>query len=46
MVIWIMGLAGSGKTTLAKLIIKKIKKYNSYDGDGLGIFMMKVDSFS
>ena len=36
MVIWIMGLAGSGKTTLAKLIIKKIKKDIIHiDGDAI-----------
>ena len=36
MVIWIMGLAGSGKTTLAKLIIKKIKKNIIHiDGDAI-----------
>ena len=36
MVIWIMGLAGSGKTTLAKLIIKKIKKNVIHiDGDAI-----------
>jgi adenylylsulfate kinase len=39
MVIWLIGLSGSGKTTVAKLLLKKIKKKYSntvhLDGDQL-----------
>ena len=30
MIVWIIGIAGSGKTTLAKLLHKNIKKKKTY----------------
>ena len=39
MIIWIIGLSGSGKTTVGKLLFKKIKKRKTntvfLDGDNL-----------
>nr|WP_324254793.1 AAA family ATPase [Enterococcus sp. BWT-B8] len=41
MIIWINGAFGSGKTTIAELLNKAIKKSCIYDPENIGIFFMK-----
>ena len=43
MVIWLIGLSGSGKSTIAKILYEKIKKYPNtvwLDGDEVEKFTM------